>query len=247
MKEMLDTKLIDAAKKLTDRIHPGSGEGDVEIGGDLEVDGDTTISGNAKIDGDIYFSAHKGSGFQFKTIGNDTAIYFSEIGPNEGVLKNAYGYALGFDNYGLYLGYSIGSSSNIKTGITTSSTQLKLIFNGKTDYITLNGGNNALTAPNGTASFVYNEFDSAAGYVPGKYAIHADFTEDLGTETSGNITFSGALSVTGKYTGVLTHGGVLVGICYFDADTKTLSYQNPLGLNLASGEYTANLTRILPN
>lgn len=252
MLRMIGTKFKEWIKSLSQRIHPGSGEGDVEIGGKLTVDGDLDVNSDANINGKISFDAIKGD-FQIMTLyGDDTAIMFSGISPHEATIKNAYGYNLNFTNSGVNIGYSEPSSSTPKTGFAIQPTLFRIIFQEDYTTVSLIAKNIELTGTNLTGTLIQRTFEQDEKYIPSINSLHFNSTADLGTETSGNLSFTSTKSMlTGEYTGVLIHGGVLVGPCYVNIATSqtqlTLSYQNPLGLTLGTGEYSVALTKILPN
>ena len=91
MKRMIPTKLIDWVKKLFGAVQPGAKEGDVEIGGNLEVEGSLSLyGGNYKfsdIDGNLAEYCEYGYGQQYGLVfGADNPI--AALGCFEGISSN---------------------------------------------------------------------------------------------------------------------------------------------------------------
>ena len=263
MLRMISTKLKEWIKGMKDRIHPGDGEGDVEIGGDLEVDGGIKTGDLESGNIDAYLVSTN----QLKaksTIDGSIVIKDKNATNTRGyiLLKDAnsvIGLTDGFEKTGLLIDPAdtacIGYFDNVggpqpETGFGAGRSYLFIVRNGTYMHIDMSAEEISLNFSGGTGTLLAKKFERSEKFIASHYSLAFNATTDLGTETSGNITFTGSGMVAGEYTGVLMHGGVLVGTCYLNITSKTeatLSYQNPLGLNLASGEYTANLTKIIGN
>lgn len=262
MLRMISTKLKEWIKGMKDRIHPGDGEGDVEIGGSLSADGNI-ITDNAVEAGLISTdqlkpaSASDAIEIRDKTNGSIRGyIYLKDANEILALTDSTKKTGLIIDpNDTACIGYFNNEGGpQPARGFGAGRTYLFIASNGVTAHIKMETDEISLTSTAGTGTLLANEFERNEKFIASHYTLALNATSDLGTDTSGNITFTGSAAsmvwIKGEYTGVLIHGGVIVGPCYLNIASSTeatLSYQNPLGLNLASGEYIANLTKILTN
>lgn len=110
MKRMIPTKLIDWVKSLFHRVAPGEGDGDVQIGGNLEVDGSIKWGQSWVLTGSDYpFQVDNGDLFALIYNSNNriSAGYAHEPYGDENGLYVAYddqsdGYSVVLDPRGLY-------------------------------------------------------------------------------------------------------------------------------------------------
>lgn len=289
MKRMIPQALIAWVKSLFARIHPGDKEGDIEIGGDVEVDGyfypSVKIAGYAGASGGITLDGTNASLSVLKISG----IYDRSVSRSAYILAgNKYSKIWASPNAGGHfcnaqlLSYSLNDSNNMWSGVgiihNDSSAETRsaldigfahqytgyrtynnyLILNDRLEvkkcdtYLYNTGVPTSLkttieltTSPEGTGSLVSERIEKNETYIAGHNTLHFNLTEGAGTATSGQVTFTGTgLDTTMKATGVLLKANVLVGVCYLMVNSATeavLYYQNPLGLDLAAGDYTANL------
>ena len=123
MKRMTPTKLIDWAKKLFGAVQPGSKEGDVEIGGNLEVDGGfKTNSINLDNTIGIYYESEKMSNIEYDQYSNATVIYYGD--PYSKLSGLRIGSSL---NYEVSLGYLETSTFEPVTGIYIDRNKVSLM------------------------------------------------------------------------------------------------------------------------
>lgn len=256
MLRMIGTKLKEWIKNLSQRIHPGSGEGDVEIGGKLTVDGDLKVDGGTGVTADyVRSNCYYDSGYnQFAYIsisGSDVKWYFPSTYHFNGksvTFSTPVTFAQNVLAYVTFSGIQIDTTSSCSLkNIVNQIGNVRLSFNGENREWTLNA------TPGGTATLLYNCAEIPEKIFTGKMALHLNLTEALGSSTSAQITLTktdGESLADINATGVLMNGDTLVGVCHLkgtNANNATLSYQNALGTDLQVGEYTANLQLILPN
>lgn len=289
MKRMIPQALIDWVKSLFTRIHPGDRDGDIEIGGNVEVDGyfypeirirpyagafgGVTVkigsSGSYNIlefVGDYYedplkprvFSAGQydrywvsgqkdgyANNAQILALYNSDSDTWAGVGvtgrDTSGASSYSYldvGFAQHYKSYSEQDNYLI---LNTRIEVKACDTYLYNVFEPSALKSTIK----LTTSPEGTGSLVSERIEKNETYIAGHNTLHFNLTEGAGTATSGQVTFTGTgLDTSIKATGVLLKANVLVGVCYLMVNSATeaaLYYQNPLGLDLAAGDYTANL------
>lgn len=149
-----------------------------------------------------------------------------------------------------YTGYNTGNNYLILKDRLEVKKSDQYLYNISTPTA-LKSSEELTTTPAGTATLVSERLEKEELYIGGHNTIHISLTAALTNATSGQIAFTGTnLNTNQAFTGVLLKGDTLIGVCYLkitSATKATLYYQNPLGVALEAGDYTANLSLIAAN
>lgn len=251
MLRMIGTKLKEWIKGMKDRIHPGDGEGDVEIGGDLEVDGNIYCAkmqaDNTRVYSDGFdvtetverWGAPGQYGYTYmykvKFRGDEYFNFIAENSPNSSSVDRI---AIECETLNFTTVSGDPTKFEFEEGWTVSTTPRQPAIAHEGAISEASTGSPAV----GTYTLKYTPtYDLEGNIVGGAGTLAIELTRAPTTKTL-YLTSSSALP---KLTGILNSAGSLLGVACDGQLTGTNAYgftlANLLGGDIATGAYEGGI------